>query len=166
MNSIPMNYKSQTSSSGVALVEVLVGISILAILLVSVSFAVSQLVINRSALVTNTVAVYLAEEGYELVRTVRDNNWNDLAALTTGSTYYLDVSTSTIAITSSPVLVDGTYTRSFVLEEVYRDADDDIVPNGTVGATLDTNARVVTIQVTGGVSTQVFTGLVTNLYTP
>ena len=149
---------------GVSLIEVLITVAILATLLVTVSLGVTQMVYNRSALLSNTVALYLAEEGYEMVRTVRDDDWDEIDTLTTGVTYYLDVTPTDIVIVTTPVLIDTTYTRSFVLSDVSRNSDDDIVSNGTAGASVDSNAREVTVTVVGGSSAQVFTGLITKIY--
>ena len=33
--------------------------------------------------------------------------------------------------TTSQIIIDGVYERYFTVEEVYRDANDDIVPSGT-----------------------------------
>ena len=151
---------------GVSLVEVLVAVSVIATLLVTVALGVTQMVVSRATVVSNTVALYLAEEGYEMVRAIRDEDWSDIDTLTIGTTYYIDVTPTDLSLTTTPVVIDGQFTRSIVFDEVSRDSDDDIVPNGTPGATTDSNARQVIVTVIGAAAEQEFTGLVTNLHTP
>ena len=47
------------------------------------------------------------------------------------------MSTSTLAFSGSSETIDGLYNRSFVLRDVYRNSDDDIVASTTGGATVD-----------------------------
>lgn len=139
--------------------------SIIAVILVASALTVTQFVQARAALVSNTVGLYLAEEGYELLRTIRGNNWDDIDVLTRGDTYYFDVDASSIAITSTPNTINGTYTRSFEITEVWRDnSSDDIVPAGTSGASVDDEIVEVTITVVGPEGTRVLSGILSNLY--
>jgi len=148
---------------GFSLIEVIIGIAILASILVASGLAVTGFVDARAQLVDDTVTLYLAEEGYELLRAIRENDWDELSVLTIGDTYYLDVAAA-IDITTTPEVIDGTFTRSFVVDRVSRDSDDDIVPNGTSGSSVDGDVLQATVTVVGPTGTQTVTGILTNIY--
>ena len=80
-------------------------------------------------------AVFLAEEGLEAIRYLRDAGWNqNIASLASGADYYLTFapSTSQWAVSSSPVPdIDGIFLRSFRVQAVLRDSGDNIAPSGT-----------------------------------
>jgi hypothetical protein len=107
-----------------------------------------------------TQALYLAEEGQELVRFIRDNDWTNISSLSIGVDYYLDIQTSDITTTATPEVI-GRFTRSFSLEDVERDSDDDIVSSGSV----DSGSRYVTVSVEWGtpVRTVSLTSILTNI---
>lgn len=150
--------------AGVTLVEVVIGISIIAIAVVAIGYSVTQYVEARAALLNDAKGAYLAEEGYEIIRAIRDTDWNTIEALTIGTTYYLDVSTTTIAITNTPEIIDTTFNRSFVVQHVYRNASDDIVISTTPGATVDDGSREVEITVGGPNGTSTFEAIITNVF--
>ena len=91
--------------SGITLVEVMVAISIIASIVVAVGFSVTAYVDARSELLNDAKSVYLAEEGYEILRAIRDNDWNVIDVLTIGTTHYLSVSTTSINVSTTPEAV-------------------------------------------------------------
>lgn len=150
--------------SGVTLIEVLVGVSIVAVSLIAIGFSVNAYVDARAALLVNTRAVYLAEEGYETLRAIRDTNWNTLDALTVDTEHYLSISTTTISVSGTPEVIDTDFNRSFILREVYRNASDDIVSSTTPGAIVDDGAREVTIYVGTPIGTSTLQAIITNIH--
>ena len=146
------------------MVEVLVGISIVAVTLIAIGFGVNAYVEARRELITETKSTYLVEEGYEIIRAIRDNDWNTIEALTTGTTYYLAVATTTIAISNSPEIIDSNYRRSFVPRAVYRNGSDDIVPSTTPGATVDAGSRQIDVSVAGPNGTTTLSAILSNLH--
>ena len=126
--------------------------------------SVNTFVDARRALLNDTKSLYLAEEGYETLRALRDDDWNTLDALIIGTTYYLDVATTTIAVSGTPEVIDGEFYRSFVFNDVYRDADDDVTASTTPGATVDPEILEVTVSVFGPSGTSSLTALLTNLH--
>lgn len=150
--------------SGISLVEVIVAIGIIAAMLVTVGFAITNYIDARAALLDNTKAIYLAEEGYEILRAIRDTDWNEIDQLSTDTYYYFAVSTSSIGTTTSPEIIDSNYRRSFVLRDLYRDTDDDIVASTTAGASVDTNGREVEIFVSGPNGTTSLNAIITNMF--
>jgi type II secretory pathway pseudopilin PulG len=155
---------TRTSESGITLVEVIIGVSIIATLLVAIGFSVTAYVNARTALLNNVKSAYLAEEGYEIIRALRDDDWTTIDALALDTTLYLDVTPSTIAVTNTPEVIDTDFSRSFVLRAVYRDVNDDIVSASNPGATVDDGSREVEITVTGPSGTDTFEAVITNLY--
>ncbi len=157
-------YLKQLRQSGVSLIEVMVAVSIIASMLGVVGFSVQSYVNARANLVNDMKALYLAEEGYEILRALRDDDWTTLSDLTIGSTYYLSVSTTTIATTTTQEIIDGEFYRSFVLDEVYRDGDDDVTVSTTPGATVDPDTLEMTMSVGGPSGTTTLRALLTNLH--
>jgi type II secretory pathway pseudopilin PulG len=154
----------RSAQSGVTLVEVVIGIGIISVSLVAIGLSINTYVAARSALLNNLKATYLAEEGYEIIRAVRDTNWNTIDALTANGTYFLDVSGATPAITTSPEIIDTNFRRSFVLRAVYRNGSDDIVSSTTVGAVIDDGSRQFDIFVSGPNGTTTFQAVLSNIY--
>lgn len=153
------------NQSGVTLVEVVIGISIIATTLVAIGLSVNAYVDARAVLLVNTKAVYLSEEGYEIVRAIRDMNWNTIDALPINTTRYLSVSTTTIAVTTTPEIIDGQFRRSFIVRSVYRSVTtDDIVTSSLPGATVDDGSRKIEISVSGPHGTSTFEAILTNLF--
>ncbi len=150
---------------GVTAIEVVVGVSIAGIILVYAIYAITQFVNSARDVTVKTEALYLAADGIELIRFVRDSNWSTISNLNVNQTHYLSVATTSITVTNSPETV-GNLTRSFVVERVYRDAtSDDIVASTTAGAVQDTNARYITVTVasTNPVAQVSLSALVANL---
>lgn len=152
------------AQSGITLVEVVVGISIIAAAVVAIGFSVNAYVDARAVLLTDVKATYLAEEGYEIVRALRDDDWNTIDALALDTLLYLDVSTTTIAIGGSPEVIDTDFTRSFVLRELYRNGSNDITSSTTAGATVDDEGREIEVYVNGPNGTTSFQAIFTNLH--
>jgi type II secretory pathway pseudopilin PulG len=155
---------TRISQSGITLVEVVVAISIVTVSLVTIGFSVTAYVDARSALLVNAKAAYLGEEGYEILRALRDENWNTIDGIALDTTKYLAVSTTTISVTSTPEIIDTDYTRSFIVHPLYRNGSDDIVSSTAMGAVVDDDGREVEINVVGPTGTTTFEAILTNLY--
>ncbi|MEK7639250.1 MAG: type II secretion system protein [Patescibacteria group bacterium] len=155
---------SRSSQSGVTLVEVIVGIGIITMSLVTIGLSVNSYVDARAALLNNVKATYLAEEGYEIIRALRDDDWDAFAALAVDTTQYLSVTPVTIAFSATPEIIDTNFTRSFILHDVYRNGSDDIVASTTAGSTGDDGAREVAVSVVSGNGTTTFRAILTNLF--
>ncbi len=131
---------------GFNLVEIVIATGIISLSLVSIiAIAGRAIAISHRALNTYGASVAL-EEGAEAVRTVRDNSWADIEALTTGATYYpsFHPETNTWSLSADPA--DGSfgiYTRAVTPGDVLRSPDDDIATSGT----LDTGTRKFTVTV-------------------
>ena len=130
------------------MIEIVIAASIVSIAVFSLSsvFLVSSRLETQSS--EKTRANFLAEEGIEAMRFLRDKGWSgNLAPLAVGTNYYLTFSTSTSRWSvgvSNPGIIDNTYTRITTVENVYRNGSDDIVASG---GTLDPNSKKINIVV-------------------
>lgn len=147
---------------GITIVEVIVGVAIMALIVAFISYTITLFVQSSNEALKRTQALYLAEEGIETMRYLRDSDWNTLdTELANDTTYYLHVATTTLATTTTPERIDDTYTRSFELTEVWRDGDDDIVD---AGGSIDDGSRYVTFSVSWDTATVSMTTLLTNIH--
>lgn len=130
---------------GIGVVEIIVVVGLIGTLVLGlIQFTVlsSQ---PTSKTVRETQATALAEEGLEALKALRNESWaSQIDILTNNTTYYPTVVSSNWTMsTTDPGLVDNTFSRTVVLEAVYRDANDDIAQSGTV----DTGTRKATVTV-------------------
>ena len=132
-------------NTGLTLVEVLIATSIILTFLVTL-FGVHNIYLKTVSFNVESVkAIYLAEEGLEVVRFLRDSSWTDnISTLALDTDYYLVFESGTWQTTSTNTLIDDTYDRTITLSEVYRDASGDIVSSG---GTLDQETKLVTSSV-------------------
>lgn len=79
-------------------------------------------------------ANFLAEEGLEVLRFLRDKSWSaNLSDLSPASTYYLSFASTTstwLIGTSSPGMIDELFERKITIENVNRNNSDDIALSG------------------------------------
>lgn len=148
---------------GTTLVEVLVGVSIVAIVSVFVGVTVYQFSVVRNNILDDTSKLYLAEEAYETIRFLRDADWSNISGLTNDTSYYLQVSTTTVAIGGSPELISGKFNRSFLVQPVYRNGSGNIVASTTSGASIDADAKHLFIYVGDNKSTTTMQAILVNL---
>lgn len=135
-------------SRGFGILEMVIASAILSVSLLGISsFYQNSLRVSR-ATTSFVQAGYLLEEGVEAVKLLRDKSWSgNIANLTSGTSYHLVYSGGSWATTTTVTLVDGVFDRSFVLENVNRDGNDDIVSSG---GTLDAGTKKLTVSVAWG----------------
>jgi type II secretory pathway pseudopilin PulG len=150
---------------GMTVVEVLIGVALFLIIVVFIAQSLGLFFANATLVRERTKAVYLASEAQEMVRYVRDEDWNAISSRTLGTAYSLNITPGSIVLSTAPEVVDTTYTRSIVFTSVYRNATDDIVASTAPGAVLDTGCRYVTVTVGwGGGEVVTLQTLVTNIF--
>src|SRR3989338_2806173 len=131
-------------SRGIGLIEAVAGISIVSVFIFSLMLAtqLSQKIVGES--VRNIQASFLLEEGADAVKIFRDTSWSSgIGSLATGTDYYFSYNGTAWISANSNVYVDEVFERKFVLNNVYRDANDDIAPSGT----LDNGTKKATVSV-------------------
>lgn len=139
-----MNYSK--GKNGFGMLEIVIGAALISVSLFGV-VAVSGASLKATENATRNIqAAFLLEEGMEVMRFLRDSGWDaNIAPLNTGVYYYLNFSAGIWATTSSQVLdIDGIFERTFIISDVYRNVDDDIV---TSGGTIDPNTKKITFSV-------------------
>lgn len=131
---------------GFGLVETIVGAAIISLVLFAL-VGIGQFafrVVDESNL--RLRAAFLAEEGMEVARTLRDTSWSaNISPLALGTDYYPVFSGGVWQLSSAAVApIDGVFDRRVVFSAVYRDSSDAIT---TTGGTLDPNTKKVRVTV-------------------
>lgn len=121
-------------NSGLGLVEIVVVAGIISIVFVGLLQLLVLTLRPVEESVRQTQATFFAEEGIEAVKAMRNGGWStNIDPLASSTTYYpVIVSDDWALTTTDPGPVDGMYDRTVVLEDVYRDANDDIASTGTL----------------------------------
>jgi type II secretory pathway pseudopilin PulG len=160
-----MKQRARNTNQGFTSLEVVIGVSIAATVLIFAMYTINSFINSARDVTEKTQALYLAEEGLELVRFIRDENWSNISALPVSTTRYLAIATSTISATTTPEVL-GAFTRSFQMENVYRNTTtDDIVASTTGGSVADTGSKYVRMTVSWGTPTKsvALTTIITDL---
>ncbi len=142
MQSYPHNHTNL--SRGMSLVEAVVMIFVASICILSV-WKIYTLYIKIS--LSNPAlfqSAFLAEEGIEAVKFMRDQSWGtNIGPLSVGTNYTLTLSGSSWGVTTTPTFIDGMFDRRITFESVYRNAEGDISESGTLDP--DTKKVVSTV---------------------
>jgi Tfp pilus assembly protein PilV len=117
---------------GIGLVEVLVAVFIFTIILSSLILISNMYLSGATDSLRNTQAAYLAEEGIEGIKVIRDNSWDSILSIPLNTKSYLSFSTasSTWQISNTEENI-GVFSRSFIVNSVNRDSNGDISGSGT-----------------------------------
>lgn len=139
--------KNRNLKKGIMLAEVLIAVFIFSVIL-GVLVTINNLYLTSvSSSLKSVKALYLAEEGMEAVRIVRDTNFSNFQNLTEGENYYLYFSNSASstweATTSDSYKSTDGVDRWFVLNPVRRDYNKIATSTGSI----DPNIKKVTVYV-------------------
>lgn len=130
-----MNKLTRKNNKGFGLMEVVVGIAIIAAVLTGLFTAFTKYFHSGVSNTPRVKATIISEEGVEAIRYMRDKGWSaNIDSLSTDTKYYLEYATSSgwSASANNPGYVMDKFDRSFVLKDVYRDSStDDIDPSGS-----------------------------------
>jgi hypothetical protein len=143
-------------------------VSIAGLILVFTLYSIMEFINSAHDVNEKTAALYLAEDGLELVRFMRDNDWDTIDGFALNTTAYLEVTSTGAVPTTTPEVLDS-FTRSFVIENVYRNtSSDDIVASTTSGSAPDTDSKYVTMSVSWGtpIKNVSLTTILTNINKP
>lgn len=150
---------------GFGLIEIVIGSTILTISLIAIStyFQKSLQLSQDSGKIVQ--ASFLLEEGVEAAKFFRDTSWQNISGLTAGASYFLQFDGTKWATTSSNIFVDGVFERKLVIDNVARDANDDIVSSG---GTNDADTKKATVSVSwlgrNGTTTKSISTYITNIF--
>jgi prepilin-type N-terminal cleavage/methylation domain-containing protein len=150
--------------AGFTLVEMVVAIAIIVLFLSALVAAFNLYLKIATGNTLGAQAAYLAEEGVESVKVIRDNGWTtNIAILSTTTNYYLTFQSGTWKATTTSSMIDTTFQRTFQLDSVNRDGSSNIAASGT----NDPNTRKVTVTLAwlshGATSTQSISTYLTNI---
>ena len=159
------NSRKIRKNTGVSLIEVIIGTSI--ILIAFVSLVTTYNFFLKTAL-KNTEQIqsaYLLEEGLEAIRSVRDSSWDEnITPLSQGVSYGLTFDGSKWVVNYSPLMIDNKFYRELAVDDVYRDVNDDIASSGT----LDSNTKFFTVNVSfikdGATTTKSISGYLSKIF--
>ncbi|MDO8558506.1 MAG: hypothetical protein Q7S09_04980 [bacterium] len=159
-------YAIRNSQRGISVIEVMIVIFVATVLLFSIAevAGLSHRISSEKKLELR--AGYYAHEGVEALHAMRDESWSTrIGTLSASTTYYIVPTASAWILSSSdPGALDGFFTRTAVMQNVYRDTNDDIASSGT----LDPDTKKFTITLTWGTQTGTKTlaieAYLTNLY--
>ncbi|TSC67796.1 MAG: Uncharacterized protein G01um101472_305 [Parcubacteria group bacterium Gr01-1014_72] len=151
--------------AGFSLLEVVIGTAITLFSIIGIAAAYNMYLATSVRATVLIQETYLLEEGVEAVRLMRDFGWTaNISALTPGTPYYFEWNGTRFVASVTNTLIDGVFERRFVLDNVYRDANDSIAPSGT----LDPNTKRVTVSVAregpNGTVTKSLSTYLTNLF--
>jgi hypothetical protein len=147
---------NKKNSGGVGLVEVVIGASIV-VLIFSGIVSVFNFYYRHSVNLTDNIkAEFLLEEGLEALRTIRDENFNHLKVLSPETSHWLFFTGTKWQATSSPVLIDSIYDRSFTTSPVYRDAGGALSSAGE----LDEDMLLVSVSISWSENTATTTRII------
>ncbi len=152
-------------NTGFGLVEVVIGAAIITLFIGAAISTVAGATRLESDLISKIEAQYLAEEGIEVVRILRDTSWQtNIAPVILNTPYYLNFDGSNWILSSTPNLVDNKFTRKVTFAAGYRNTNSDIASSGTA----DTDLRLITVTVTwpsrGGTGSVSLATYLTNLF--
>ncbi len=153
-------------NKGISLVEVIVAAAIIG----SAVLATMGVYANLSKLSYQNMpkiqANYLAEEGIEAVRTLRDSGWSaKISKLSTTTAYNLYWNGTNWTATTTSALIDNLFSRAFTLSDVVRDANFNIASSS---GTYDSGSKMVSVTVSwpdrDGTSTKNLQGYIFNTF--
>ncbi len=129
---------------GFGIIEIVIATTIISIaFLIMMSTASMSLKFSEKSTV-RLKADFLLEEGVEAVKIIRDNNWTtNIASLSVGTDYFLEFNGAILVVSVNNILIEGVFERKFVVNDVYRDVNDDISSSGI----LDSNTKKITVYV-------------------
>jgi len=133
---------------GFSLVEVVVGSAIILTVLAGLITAFNRYAATLFRTTERVQATYLAEEGVEVARILRDASWPSFAALTLDTPYRLALVGGVWEATTSETLIAGAFDRTMTLASVYRrTSDSDIVASTSLASkAIDPDARHVLVR--------------------
>ena len=133
---------------GFGLLEIVIAVAIIGTTVFALSLVF--LMADKLEASNQSRANFLAEEGLEVLRFLRDESWSGhLANLNTITTYYLSFNSAISAwsvTTSNQGPIDNLYTRSFTVAAVNRDALSDDIVDSPAGSP-DANTKKFSVSV-------------------
>lgn len=156
---------SRQLAAGFSLVEVVIGTSLILLSLTGLVAASSFYLKAGGKSTGNLKAAFLLQEGVEAVTLMRDDAWSNLSSLAAKTPYHLSWNGAKWVATTTAILADNAFIRTFQLDAVYRrDSDKDIVASSSQDAkTLDENTKELIVRVMSSSTPAIDASVVTYL---
>ncbi len=150
---------------GFSIIEIVIGSAIITLAGLTIILSTISYVEISSKNSKNVQAALLFEETGEAIQFMRDKSWaSNIGNKTTNTNYYLNWSSGTYSLSTTPNIYQDIFTRKIVFQNVERDGNDSITASGN----NDSDTRLVEITVewpyknaTSSVSTEM---LIHNVY--
>ncbi len=140
-----VNNLSISKKHGFSLVEILVAASIMLIVAGAITSSFSKYILIARSNTDSVKAVYLLDEGVEIVKIMRDMGWKqNIEPIQNNSLFR--VNRKTYSTTDSTDLIGGIFDRTFVFGEICRNENKDI--SECSSETVATDTRKITVNVT------------------
>jgi type II secretory pathway pseudopilin PulG len=124
--------KKERQRRGFTIIEIVLAVSMLMMALLSITTYYKKILDVSQDTTRHIQSGFLLEEEIEGVKMLRDAGWStNILALSTSTTYYLYWNNTSWVTTTTPQVVEGLFTRSFKLSDVFRNASDNIASSGT-----------------------------------
>lgn len=150
------------SNKGIGLIEVVIGAALVFIIFSGI-ISVFNFYLKDSVSVTDNIkAEFLAVEGLEALRSIRDNGFSGIASLPRDTDIYLAFDGVRWFATTTPEIIDSVYARSFQISDVYRDSFGAIVSSGTLDSDIILGVVRVSWSDKGSVSERYLSTYLTN----
>lgn len=152
-------------SKGFSVAEAVVAVFLISLVIISV-WEIYTLYLKISlANPSYFKASFLAEEGVEAVKFMRDANWTqNIGTLTSGTPYMVEFNSTNWQFVDTPYLIDGRFDRRLIFSDVYRDVSGNIVESGN----YDPKTKKVDVEVSwlkdGATTTRRISTYVTNIF--
>ena len=139
-----MNIQNIQKEKGFGLIEIVVSVAIIGTVFFSFSSFYRQALLMNQRTTTLIQTNMLLVEGVEVIKFFRDDSWSlNITTLATDTPHYLIFNSGDWEVVSTSTPIDSVFTRWFVIDDVCRDANDDIAAVGT----YDANTIKVTMNV-------------------
>jgi len=137
--------KKHKANLGFSLAEAIIASAIALFVILGITAFFSTIFSMSVANSARIQGAFLAEEGLEVVRLLRDSGWDENIEIQTLNTpFYIDFDGSSWQATTTNIYIDGFFEREVILSEANRDSNFDIVDSG---GSADPNSRKVTVSV-------------------
>lgn len=132
-----------TNIKGITIIEIIVVIAISAIALFIIGTVGLYFLTNIRENFSHQRALSFTEEGIEIVKSIRNNNWSNISDLNPNIDYHPIISGNSWTLQLGSENID-IFTRKIIFENVNRDTNDNIVTSGGVN---DPDTKKVTVTV-------------------
>jgi len=143
-------YILHSPRNGQSLIEILMAVAIGAIMITAAAGIIAPILKVNTQTSRAQAGVAVAMGLLQNVKVWAEGDWHNVANLATSSAnhYYLNASSSPFSVASGTeniMVSTTTYTRYFYVDDVYRDAGDNIVNSTSGVVSVDPSTRKITV---------------------